>query len=130
MECAPGRPGGGHVTDHGANWSRGYKTYRRGAVVGFVPPLGRLSVRQVSARFLSQDERVVIADLHRAGSSVRWIAQRSPSTVSRELRRNATAGNGYRPFEAHQRDPHGAPVTTSVGQPPLQRGVLTFETGP
>jgi IS30 family transposase len=28
---------------------------------------------------------------------------RAPSTISRELRRNASSGGGYRPFEAHRR---------------------------
>ncbi|WP_202867873.1 hypothetical protein [Kribbella pittospori] len=49
----------------GANWSRGYKTYRNGEVVGFVAPLDRLAVRQISPRFLSEEERIEIAD--RAG---------------------------------------------------------------
>jgi IS30 family transposase len=90
----------------GNNWSRGYKAYRRGRVVGFVPALERLAVRQISARFLSQDERIEIADLRHAGLSIRQIAHRlgrAPSTISRELRRNAAAGRGYRPFEAHRR---------------------------
>jgi IS30 family transposase len=90
----------------GRNWANGYKTYRAGHVVGFVPALDRLEVREVSARFLSQDERIEIADLHRAGVGVREIARRmrrSPSTISRELRRNATPAKGYRPFEAHRR---------------------------
>ncbi|MDR7173085.1 IS30 family transposase [Nocardia kruczakiae] len=90
----------------GANWSRGYKTYRNGKVVGFVPALDRLAVRQIDARFLSQDERIEIADLRQAGMSIRAIATqlgRSPSTISRELRRNAFKTKGYRPFEAHQR---------------------------
>jgi IS30 family transposase len=89
----------------GANWSRGYKTYRRGQVTGFVPPLERLAVREVSARFLSQDERIEIADLRQAGLSMRQVAVRlgrAPSTISRELRRNAS-GSGYRPFEAQRR---------------------------
>jgi IS30 family transposase len=89
----------------GHNWSRGYKTYRHGEVTGFVPALERLAVREISARFLSQDERIEIADLRLAGLTVRQIADRlgrAPSTISRELRRNATAG-GYRPFEAHRR---------------------------
>ena len=89
----------------GANWSRGYKTYRRGQVTGFVPPLERLAVRDISARFLSQDERIEIADLRRAGMSVRQVAARlgrAPSTISRELRRNAARGGDYRPFEAHR----------------------------
>jgi transposase, IS30 family len=90
----------------GNNWARGYKTYRNGVLVGFVPPLDRLAVRQVSARFLSEDERIEIADLRGAGLSIRQIAHRlgrAPSTVSRELRRNATGRGGYRPFAAHRK---------------------------
>ena len=48
-------------------------------------------MREVSSRFLSEDERVAIADLHRRGLGVRAIAAevgRSPATISRELRRN------------------------------------------
>ena len=89
----------------GNNWTHGYKTYRRGEVVRLVAPLDRLAVREISGRFLSQDERFEIADLRRAGLSVRQVARllgRAPSTVSRELRRNASRG-GYRPFEAHRR---------------------------
>ena len=89
----------------GNSWTRGYKTYRRGEVVGFVPPLERLAVRQISPRFLSQDERIEIADLRHAGWSIRQIADRlgrAPSTISRELRRNTTGSRGYRPFEAHR----------------------------
>ncbi|WP_374159913.1 IS30 family transposase [Mycobacterium sp. G7A2] len=88
------------------NWTRGYKTYRNGVAVGFVPPLDRLAVREISPRYLSQDERIEIADLRRSGLSVRSIASRlgrAPSTISRELRRNCTAGRGYRPFDAHRR---------------------------
>jgi IS30 family transposase len=90
----------------GNNWARGYKVYRRGQVIGFVPALERLAVRRISARFLSQDERIEIADLHQAGLSIRQIARqlgRAPSTISRELRRNATRGGVYRPFDAHRR---------------------------
>ncbi len=89
----------------GNNWSRGYKTYRNGQVTGFVPGLDRLAVREISARYLSQQERIEIGDLRHAGLSIRQIAEqlgRAPSTISRELRRNATAG-GYGPFEAHRR---------------------------
>jgi transposase, IS30 family len=90
----------------GHNWSRGYNTYRNGEVTGFVPTLERLAVREISARSLSQDERIEIADLCHAGLSIQQIAYqlgRAPSTISRELRRNATAHQGYRPFEAHRR---------------------------
>ncbi len=60
----------------GNNWLRGYKTYRGGEVVGFVPALDRLAVREISSRFLSQDERSEIADLHLQGLAVREIARR------------------------------------------------------
>lgn len=47
--------------------------------------------REISPRYLSEDERVRIADLDRAGCGVRVIARalgRDPGTISRELRRN------------------------------------------
>jgi IS30 family transposase len=87
------------------NWARGYKVYRNGQVVGGVAPLDRLAVREISSRYLSQDERIEIADLHHAGLSVRKIAAqigRAASTVSREMARNGRK-NGYRPFEAHRK---------------------------
>jgi IS30 family transposase len=60
----------------------------------------------ISERFLSEDDRVRIADLRGAGFGVRVIAARlgrSPSTVSRELRRNRDPGSGqYRPFAAQR----------------------------
>ncbi|NDJ89366.1 helix-turn-helix domain-containing protein, partial [Mycolicibacter kumamotonensis] len=71
----------------GTNWARGHKVYRNGVVIGFVAPLDRLAVRQISTRYLSEDERIEIADLRRSGLSLRAIAQklsRSPSTISRE----------------------------------------------
>ena len=89
----------------GTNWACGHKTYRNGLVVGFVPPLDRLAVRQISSRFLSQDERIEIADLRHAGLSIRQIALklgRAPSTISREMLRNASGRRGYRPFEAQR----------------------------
>lgn len=92
----------------GKNWSGGYKTYRDGRAVGFVPALDRLEVRPISPRYLSEDERIEIADLRLAGHSVRSIAReldRAPSTISRELRRNASTvrgRTGYRAFHAHR----------------------------
>jgi len=62
--------------------------------------------REISLRYLSEDERVQIADLRRAGAGVRAIAERlgrSPSTVGRELRRNRDpVGGRYQPFTAHK----------------------------
>lgn len=98
----------------GNNWASGQKVYRKGQVVGFVPPLDRLLVRRISTRFLSQDERIEIADLRRDGLGVRQIAvalNRAPSTIFRELRRNSIVGRGYRPFDAH-------PQATGAQGPP------------
>ena len=92
-----------------ANWTRGYTVYRDGVAVRFVEPLDRLEVREISARYLSQQERIEIADLHHEGVGVREISRRLgrwQSTISRELKRNRTDGGrrpGYRPFEAHRR---------------------------
>ncbi len=69
--------------------------------------------RLVSARYLSLEERLQIADLQLAGASIRAIATqlaRAPSTISRELRRNGpapAAGRArrarYAPYAAHKR---------------------------
>jgi transposase, IS30 family len=71
-----------------------------------LPALSKRCDREISARFLSADERVRIADLRRAGAGVRAIARevgRSPATVSRELRRNVDQNSGlYRPHAAQQ----------------------------
>jgi transposase, IS30 family len=60
----------------------------------------------ISGRFLSEDERVRIADLLGAGFGAGTIAARlgrSPSTISRELHRNRDPGSGqYRPFAAQR----------------------------
>jgi transposase, IS30 family len=88
------------------NWSRGYKTYRHGQVVGFVPTLERPAVRRISSRVVTQEERIEIADLRDAGAehpSNRAALRRAASTISRELRHNAAGDCGYRPFEAHRR---------------------------
>ncbi len=70
------------------------------------PPVIGARKAEVSPRFLSENERVRLADLRRAGLGVRAIAGqlgRSPSTVSRELRRNCEQGGGqYRPFAAQR----------------------------
>lgn len=55
---------------------------------------------------ITLDERCAIAELHRAGKSVREIAaalDRAPSSIGRELKRNAgSQPAGYRPAFAHQ----------------------------
>jgi transposase, IS30 family len=62
--------------------------------------------REISPRYLSEDERVRIAGLARQGLGVRAIAAglgRDPATISRELRRNRDPDSGqYRPFAAQR----------------------------
>ena len=56
-------------------------------------------------RYVSLLEREQLQDLRRAGLSIRQIAaemQRSPSTISRELRRNTVSTRGYMPHTAHR----------------------------
>ena len=58
----------------------------------------------ISPRFLSEDERVRIADLAAEGMGPTVIAAhlgRSASTISRELRRNLHPSGQYRPFHDH-----------------------------
>ncbi|MFI6763894.1 IS30 family transposase [Micromonospora sp. NPDC050417] len=61
----------------------------------------------VSGRFLSQGERIVIADRLREGAAQASIAAelgRDRSTISREIRRNRHPGSGdYRPYAAQER---------------------------
>ena len=60
--------------------------------------------RNLKGRCLSFAEREEIALARAAGASVRRIAERigrSPSTVSRELRRNGDGRGGYRATSAH-----------------------------
>ena len=61
---------------------------------------------RVSKRFLSLTERMLIFGWRVEGVSIRDIARRlgrSPSTVSRELRRNGITSTCYKPYIAHMR---------------------------
>ena len=54
---------------------------------------------------MNLEERTMVYAYRQAGKSVRWIAcelARSPSTISRELRRNLIIGNRYFPDKAHR----------------------------
>ena len=93
----------------GKRWRHGRTiTTRDGRKLHYAPVVAGAGgrVREVSDRYLSEQERVRIADLRQAGHGVRAIAEqtgRSPSTISRELHRNRDPGSGqYRPFTAHK----------------------------
>jgi transposase, IS30 family len=97
-------------TRTGRDWRRGVRKSRTARIYPDRPIVVAAdfgSGRAISARYLSEDERVVIADLHRAGRGVRQIATelgRAPSTISRELTRNAHPDSGdYRPHAAQRR---------------------------
>ena len=92
-----------------------YPAQTPSTLAGVTPPRtaraigGRVDLDRVEkvidARYLSLLEREQLQDLHRAGLSVREIAaelRRSPSTISRELRRNTVAVRGYLPHTAHR----------------------------
>src|SRR6476661_5550327 len=67
---------------------------------GGMPPI---ELAPVSGRYLSFSEREDIAVLRAQGISMRQIAiriKRSPSTISRELRRNAATRNGKLDYRA------------------------------
>jgi IS30 family transposase len=58
----------------------------------------------ISPRFLSQDDRIVIADGLQAGVDVKEIAAsigKSSQTVYREIKRNSKPDGGYQPWWAH-----------------------------
>ncbi|MET8945448.1 IS30 family transposase [Streptomyces sp. NPDC004542] len=72
-----------------------------------VPPIHVVVPARGPSRYLSEDERIHIADRLREKTTVRAIAAelgRSPSTVSREIRRNRhPASSVYRPHAAQAR---------------------------
>jgi IS30 family transposase len=92
-----------------------YPLPARSTLSGVTPPRtaraigGRVDLDQVEKlidpRYLSLLEREQLQDLHRSGLSIRKIAaamNRSPSTISRELRRNTVSVRGYLPHTAHR----------------------------
>jgi len=92
----------------GKRWRNGRRLASGGRVLNLAPVITVTSVpeKRYSVRYLSEDERVRLADLRREGHTMREIAAlmgRSPSTVSRELARGADASGRYGPFEAHRR---------------------------
>jgi transposase, IS30 family len=117
---SPGRPPVARRGDRQRFWSaiaKGLTTEDAGVTAGISPAVAARWFRQsggmpsvnmapLSGRYLSFLERGEIALLRASGSAVRAIARRvhrAPSTISRELRRNAATRSGnleYRPLTA------------------------------
>jgi len=111
----------------GTRWRYGRSIPTSAGGVLHYPPVLSTRLVAVSPRYLSEDERGVIADLHRAGMSARLIATeigRSPSTVSRELARNTGPGGRY---GARCTRPPGPRRATRHGKPDRPK---TFHRGP
>lgn len=88
----------------GSVWRHGRA---EGRVVKSCPPARKPLVGGTSSRFLTEDERIMIADMRRAKATMRAIAAevgRPVSTISREIKRNSHQGSGdYRPHAAQAR---------------------------
>ncbi len=84
--------------------------------------------KKIDGYYLSQDERIAIADGLRAGESIRAIAARpgrSPSTISREVGANAGPTGGYGPYRAQQLSSNRLkrPKARKIDNPRLRRAV-------
>lgn len=108
----------------GMRWRNGWRASGRHKGS---PPVKRPGMPEGLSRYLREADRIHIADRLREKASIRTIAKelgRSPSTVSREIRRNGTPGRGgrlhYRPhaaqFRADARRPR--PKPGKIGQSP------------
>ena len=114
---SPGRPPVGRREHRQRFWeavARGLASEDAGVVAGVSPAVGTRWFREgggmpsirlapLSGRYLSFAEREEIAILHAQNRGVRAIAQRvgrSPSTISRELRRNAATRGGGLEYRA------------------------------
>ncbi|MFD5475725.1 IS30 family transposase [Streptomyces sp. NPDC127105] len=88
----------------GRRWRNGRSADRRQKAA---PPIHLVVPPSGPSRYLREDDRIHIADRLREKATVRAIAAelgRSPSTISREIRRNRHPDNGqYRPHAAQAR---------------------------
>lgn len=87
----------------GRRWRFGRTIQNTAGVDVHYAPVRSVTPSTRHPRYLSLDERTMIADLRRARWTLRQIADelgRSPSTISRELRRNADDRGRYLPATA------------------------------
>ncbi|MEU3729422.1 IS30 family transposase [Streptomyces sp. NPDC033538] len=116
----------------GRRWRNGRNASGRTAAA---PPVKPVAPASVSGRYLREDERIHIADRLREKVSIRAIAaelNRSPSTISREIRRNGMPPSGdarrwaYRPYAAQSRAEarRPRPKPGKIGQTPELRDFI------
>ena len=89
----------------GNRWRYGRRVRNSAGALVIYPPVKITESRPRSPRYLSEQERIRIADMLAAGSTVRGIAVelgRAPSTISREIARNSDPDGRYRPHHAEQ----------------------------
>ena len=89
----------------GSRWRYGRRVRNSAGALVIYPPVKITESRPRSPRYLSEQERIRIADLLAAGITVRGVAVelgRAPSTISREIARNSDPDGRYRPHHAEQ----------------------------
>ena len=89
----------------GNRWRYGRTVFNTGGESVHYAAVKITEPRARNPRYLSEQARIVIADPLRAATTVRGIArilERSPSTASREIRRNSDPDGHYRPHHAEQ----------------------------
>ncbi|MFC8263296.1 IS30 family transposase [Streptomyces sp. NPDC057291] len=115
----------------GKRWRNGWHSPSRGQRP--VPPVRIVEEPAPASRYLNEAERIHIADRLREKASIRQIAaelDRSPSTISREIRRNhrpmPRGGFTYQPFHAHRRAEirRARPKPGKIGQNPKLRDFI------
>jgi IS30 family transposase len=87
----------------GNRWRYGRRVRNSAGALVIYAPVKIKEARPRSPRYLSEQERIQIADLLAAKTTVRGIAGqlgRAPSTISREIRRNSDPDGRYRPHRA------------------------------
>ena len=89
----------------GNRWRYGRRVRNSAGALVIYPPVKITESRPRSPRYLSEQERIRIADLLAAGITVRGVAVelgRAPSTISREIACNSDPDGCYRPHHAEQ----------------------------
>jgi IS30 family transposase len=100
-----------------------------------MPPATAALPASGPSRYLTEDERIYIADRLREDAGIREIAAelgRAPSTVSREVRRNAHPESGaYRPHAAQRRAEgrRPRPKPSKIGTCPQLRDYIAARLG-